>query len=111
MQVLQCHLRGKAGFLRCNKSRLEFEIDRLRANKHIYTHLPQLSRVIRKPDFCICENNDADLLHSDRAADQCLCFRNIDSAIPIRNLQLQAVYSPVCVQPGRYKRQVISRRG
>ena len=39
MQVLQCHLRGKAGFLRCNKSRLESEIDRLRANKHIYTHL------------------------------------------------------------------------
>ena len=47
------------------------------------------------------KNNDADLLHSDCAADQCLCFRYIDSAIPIRNLRLQGVYSPVCVGPGR----------
>ena len=48
------------GMLRCNKSRSESEIDRLRANK---CNLSQLSRVI--PDFCICENNDAYLLHSD----------------------------------------------
>ena len=32
------------------------------------------SRVMRKPDFCICENKDADQLCGDRTADQRLCF-------------------------------------
>ena len=34
-----------------------------------------------KPDLCICENKDADQLHVNRAADQCLCFYNMDSTI------------------------------
>ena len=34
-----------------------------------------MSRVMRKPTFCICENKDADQLRSDREADQRLCFR------------------------------------
>ena len=34
-----------------------------------------LSRVVRKPDFCICENKDADQLRGNREADQRLCFR------------------------------------
>ena len=38
---------------------------------------------MRKPDFCICENKDADQLHSNREADQRLCFRYIDSTIPL----------------------------
>ena len=42
-----------------------------------------LSRVVRKPAFCICENKDADQLHSKREADQRLCFRYIDSTIPL----------------------------
>ena len=33
-----------------------------------------LSRVMRKPAFCICENKDSD---------QHLCFRYIDSIIPL----------------------------
>ena len=33
-----------------------------------------LSRVIRKPTFCICENKDADQLRGNREADQRLCF-------------------------------------
>ena len=32
-----------------------------------------LSRDVRKPDFCICKNKDAD---------QRLCFRYLDSTIP-----------------------------
>ena len=36
-----------------------------------------------KPAFCICENKDADQLHSDCAADLRLSFRYIDSAIPM----------------------------
>ena len=34
---------------------------------------------MRKPTFCICENKGAD----QRAAHQHLCFRNMDSTIPL----------------------------
>ena len=37
-------------------------------------YLHHLSRVVRKPAFCICENKDADQLRSNRKADQRLCF-------------------------------------
>ena len=43
----------------------------------------QMSRVIRKPTFCICENKDADQLRGNREADQRLCFRYLDSTIPL----------------------------
>ena len=42
-----------------------------------------MSRDVRKPDFCICENKDADQLRGDREADQRLCFRYLDSTIPL----------------------------
>ena len=42
-----------------------------------------LSRVVRKPAFCICENKDADQLRGNREADQRLCFRYTDSTIPL----------------------------
>ena len=38
---------------------------------------------MRKPDFCIWENRGADQLCRNWAADQRLCFRYIDSAIPL----------------------------
>ena len=38
---------------------------------------------MRKPDFYICENKDADQLRGNREADQCLCFRYMDSTIPL----------------------------
>ena len=40
-----------------------------------------MSRVIRKPAFCICENKDADQLRGNREADQRLCFSYTDSTI------------------------------
>ena len=43
----------------------------------------QMSRVTRKPTFCICENKDADQLRGNREADQRLCFRYTDSTIPL----------------------------
>ena len=43
----------------------------------------QMSRVVRKPAFCICENKDADQLRGNREADQRLCFRYIESTIPL----------------------------
>ena len=42
-----------------------------------------MSLVMRKPDFCICENKDADQLRGNRKADQRLCFRSMDSTIPL----------------------------
>ena len=40
-----------------------------------------LSRVMRKPAFCICKNKGADQLHRSRIADECLCFCYIDGTI------------------------------
>ena len=42
-----------------------------------------MSLVARKPAFCICENKDADQLRGNREADQRLCFRYVDSTIPV----------------------------
>ena len=38
---------------------------------------------MRKLAFCICENKDADQLSGNREADQRLCFRYMDSTIPL----------------------------
>ena len=38
---------------------------------------------MRKLDFYICENKDADQLRGNREADQRLCFRHTDSTIPL----------------------------
>ena len=38
---------------------------------------------MRNPDFCKCENKDADQLRGNREADQRFCFRNKDSTIPL----------------------------
>ena len=62
----------------------------------------QLSRVVRKPAFCICENKDADQLRGNREADQRLCFRYTDSIIPLLpKSEISSLYpSSVVVQPG-----------
>ena len=63
--------------------------------------------IMRKPAFCICENKDADQLCGNRTADQRLCFRYIDSTIPLlpksefSKLQLSSeAVQPVSVGPG-----------
>ena len=43
----------------------------------------QLSLVVRKPAFCICENKDTDQLRGNREADQHLRFCYTDSTIPL----------------------------
>ena len=57
---------------------------------------------MRKPTFCICENKDADQLRGNREADQRLCFRYIDSTIPLLSKsEISSLYpSSVAVQPG-----------
>ena len=38
---------------------------------------------MRKPDFCLCENKDADQLYSYCTVDQRLCFCYTNSTIPL----------------------------
>ena len=61
-----------------------------------------MSRVTRKPTFCICENKDADQLRGNREADQRLFFRYIYSTIPLLSKsEIPSLYpSFVAVQPG-----------
>ena len=61
-----------------------------------------MSRFMRKPMFCICENKDADQLRGYREADERLCFRYIDSTIPLLSIfKILSFYpSSVAVQPG-----------
>ena len=51
---------------------------------------------MRKPDFFIWENKDADQLGSNCVADQCPCFRYTDKTIPL----LPKSESSLAVQPG-----------
>ena len=57
---------------------------------------------MRKPDFCICENKDADQLRGNREADQRFCFRYTDSTIPLLPKYdiTSLLLSSVAVQPG-----------
>ena len=61
-----------------------------------------LSLVMRKPDFCICENKDADQLCGNREADQRLCFRYTDSSILLlHKSEISSLWSSsVAVQVG-----------
>ena len=63
-----------------------------------------MSRVIRKPAFCICENKDADQLRYNREADQRLCFRHTDSTIPLLHKSKISSHWPssMAVQPGLF---------
>ena len=57
---------------------------------------------MKKTVFSICENKDADQLRGNREADQRLCFRYIDSTIPLLSKSgISSLWpSSVAVQPG-----------
>ena len=59
---------------------------------------------MRKPSLCICENNDADQLHGNSAADQRLCFRymHVDSTMTLLSKSeiSRLIPSSMVVQPG-----------
>ena len=48
-----------------------------------YSFKKDLSRLMGKPTICIGENKDADQLRGNHEADQRLCFRYLDSIIPL----------------------------
>ena len=55
-----------------------------------------MSQAMRKPAFCICVNKHADQMCGNSTADQRLCFRYIDSSIPLlpifRNFKHLAIF-------------------
>ena len=51
--------------------------------KTVCTQTLNFSRTMRKLAFYICKNKGGDYLRSNCAADQRLCFRYIDSTIPL----------------------------
>ena len=70
---------------------------------------------MRKLDFCICKNKDADQLRGNAKLISAFVFA---TRIVHLNLKFQAssyllwLYSPVCVRPGRKPgRPVFSQRG
>ena len=56
-----------------------------------------MSRTVRRPAFCVCESKDADQLRGNREADRRLCFRYIDSTIPILSKCEISSLLPSCV--------------
>ena len=45
--------------------------------------LREMSHLVGKPTICIGENKGADQLHGNPEAEQRLCFRYLDSTIPL----------------------------
>ena len=75
-----------------------------------------MSRVVRGPDFCICEKKDADQLRGNHEADRRLCFRYADSTIPLLpKSEVSGLWlSSVAVRTGLCRRPrgpVFSERG
>ena len=78
-----------------------------------------MSLIVRKPDFCLCENKGADQLRGNREADQSLCFHYTDSTIflllksEISSLSSASVTAQASLfGPGwKPRRPVFSRRG
>ena len=55
---------------------------------------------MRKPAFCICENKDAGQLRGNREADQRLCFRYLDSTIPLLPSSYIRNFKPLAILCG-----------
>ena len=80
-----------------------------RTHNHTQT---KMSRIVRKPDFCLCENKGADQLRSNCEADHAFVFATrIVQSLFFLNPKFQASRS-VCVRADRKpRRPVFSRRG
>ena len=99
MSSLRQHLYQCLKLQPSNNARYTFYLN-LIMDKNCYRK--NMSRVMGKPTFCICENKDADQLRGYRETDQRLCFRYFDSTIPLLpKYKISSLYlSPVAVQHG-----------
>ena len=57
-----------------------------------------MSRVTRKPFFCVCENKDSDKLCTNCTADQRLCFRYNSTSL-IQNVKPRGCAAPFASDP------------
>ena len=73
------HLAPKLNYKNLNEELMK-HFARLQAKDE---QVSTMSLYIRKPKICICENKGADQLGDKREADQRLCFRFMDSTIPL----------------------------
>ena len=70
-------------------------------------HVHHLSRAVRKPEFCICENKDADFAATAKLISAFVFAARIAKSLYFLNQEFQVsnnllwLYSPVCVGPGR----------
>ena len=87
-------------FIKCFSQSLPFYVCFVTSkSKCMYSYM---SRDMRKLDFCICKNKNADQLRGNGEADQRLCFRYTDSTIsllPKSKISNLSLYS-VIAQPG-----------
>ena len=77
--ILLCHFVKKSSY------KLNNHIQMLAATFMLIYKLKlnNMRRIVRKPDFCLCETKEADQLHSNCEADQRLCFRYTVSTISL----------------------------
>ena len=90
-------------FFICVKDRHRSFFSSVQADQGLcFCYLGSMSRFVRKPAFCICENKDADQLRGNREADQRLCFRYTDSTISLLpKYEISSLQpSSKAVQPG-----------
>ena len=60
-----------------------------------------MRHVMRKHAFCICENKGTYQLPGNHIADQRLCFRHIDSMIPLPfKSEISSLLPSVAIQAG-----------
>ena len=62
-------------------SRLSGRPLRLSEGQVLIDTMEKMRSDVRKPEFCLCENKDADQLCSNCTADQRLCFRQANRTI------------------------------
>ena len=71
-----------------------------------------MSCIMRTPAFCICENKGADQLRSACAADQCLYFHYIDSAIPLLSkTEISSLLTIFCGRTAPFVSDLVRKRG
>ena len=101
-RIFSCMLMSSLVYEKCLKCVKAFSSEKKAFdNKHKFG-TNYLSRYMRKPTICICENKGADQLRGNREADQRLCFRYRDSTIPLLfKSKLSSLYpASMTVQPG-----------
>ena len=79
INLLAVYCKGRENFITETSNYLMFSYFHIDLLIFSVTHM---SPVMRKRDFCLCENKGADQLHSNCKADQRLCFGYMDSTTP-----------------------------